>query len=182
MGVDLTIFKGTGYCIFTKEIAKIIGKYHNDFFEWLMEELDDNDLVVEYQDGYGDINGDSSIFIGKTDEVLFSCKVGYTPLTFLQNQMYGSNDKDIRGGAQKYFAVALNFNYAYGEHVNGYEEIRNKILNGINEIKEKISNDIIDYYDDSVPKEKVVEMLLQLRQMLLSKDGEFNQWLYSYYH
>lgn len=102
MGVDFEVIIAVGYCInidqLTPEEKKII------------EELDDSNIKFEFQDTYGNLdkNAQLLIYIASTKQILVSYKVGWTPFSFLNNQLYLGASNTLRGGAKKYFAISIN--------------------------------------------------------------------------
>jgi hypothetical protein len=152
MGVDLTIFIGTGYLIKCTDFEKE--------FPTAIEELwEINELQVASQNSYGNQDKDAYILICDKNSIkeLMDRKVGMTPFSFLRNQRYNENDEEIKGGAEKYFAVSLKY--------LPYEK---------EETKEKIDKILTEHEDEEVKK---------LGDWLKERSEQtFSKWLFSYYH
>ena len=95
MGVDYMLVRAYGYCIPTVGLDDVLASIK-----------DRADLTVFRQDMYGDLRGDSQVLLALSTEVhvLAQFKVGQTPFSFLENQVYPVTNQ-LRAGARRFFAV-----------------------------------------------------------------------------
>lgn len=152
------------------------------------------------QDGYGNKDGDASVFIywqegqEKAETIMHYRKVGLTPFSFLRDQIYTDSD-DIIGGARKYFAVAVDSDYSGFQDLESKKaaETKTKIdrwfeSGGLDD-KSECKGEDVDVggadrdYDGKEPKETGPCLLYQeLGQVLKTKYAKkFRKWLVSRY-
>lgn len=107
MGVELKVFLATGVCLNIQESEK-----DEKLWTFIKKLMDDEDKFyhIEFQDNYGNLDGEARFIIYETSKVLMDKKVGFTPFNFIHNQIYNpSHDTLVYGGARKYFAIETSW-------------------------------------------------------------------------
>ena len=130
------------------------------------------------------------IYVASTKQTLVSYKVGWTPFSFLNNQLYSGAPNTLRGGAKKYFAVSMNYSdneengWSISPPCNNCEKSNQMSEGNINHHCECTKD---NYHLEG--NQEILEFKKQIDEFLIANQLErltlntvnFSQWLFSYY-
>ena len=189
MGVDFEVITAIGYCININQLTPEERK--------CIEDIISSDISSAFQDCYGnsDKSAQALIYINSTQQKLVSYSVGWTPFSFLNNQVYTGCSNTLRGGAKECFAVSMNYSNEErkgwrisspcDECIKSYKATEGNINHYCECTKDDFhlkGNDLQDNQELLNYKKQLDDFLIENKlERLTLNTINFSRWLFSYY-